>query len=459
MKISEIFCLKKTQYELDFVDIDVDRDIRLFLDPYFISKMEFPFAENAYKTIKNYFDYLLALLRKNRIHEAKEIFSYLGETNEICLGMSKGKPSGRGMGPKDADKLFESLMKSKAYQTGLMEDIEDFRIFVPNVDRDKVSDMVANIIKWHLIEYTQNQCRLWEIPLQSGVPSGAYWDSARREWTNQYTDMLIADGKKVILVPKRIVSYSKEYADKNYMQHYVLNFMQNEHLRLNSSLVKKRVKSKERYVTKKDIKGYETQKGALDKKWLADFTLRHPEVFAQFKKDCIKRISHITNEELDVVDVRRVTEYLKNKLLSIPRGSSAATEYHRTIVGIMELLFYPSLASPKIEEEIHDGRKRMDIVFDNCADFGFFHRLSTSYDVPSRFIIVECKNYSRDIKNPELDQLSGRFSPNRGKFGIAACREIEDMSTFLARCNDTVKDNRGVIVPLVDSDYIYVRKF
>lgn len=193
-----------------------------------------------------------------------------------------------------------------------------------------------------------------------------------------------------------------------------------------------------------------------DKKWLADFTLRHPEVFAQFKKDCIKRINFITNEELDVVEVRTVTEYLKNKLLNIPKGSSAATEYHRTIVGIMELLFYPYLASPKIEEEIHDGRKRMDIVFDNCADFGFFHRLSTSYDVPSRFIIVECKNYSRDIKNPELDQLSGRFSPNRGKFGIAACREIEDMSTFLARCNDTVKDNRGVIIPLVDSDFVYM---
>ena len=74
MMICEIFDLQKSQYELDFVDIDVDRDISLFLDPYFISKMEFPFAEEAYKIIKNYFDYLLALLREIIFVRQKKFF-------------------------------------------------------------------------------------------------------------------------------------------------------------------------------------------------------------------------------------------------------------------------------------------------------------------------------------------------------------------------------------------------
>ena len=51
------------------------------------------------------------------------------------------------MGPSDAAKIFLSLSESKAFQTGIMEDIEDFRNFVPNVDKDKMSDMTANIIK------------------------------------------------------------------------------------------------------------------------------------------------------------------------------------------------------------------------------------------------------------------------------------------------------------------------
>lgn len=457
MRISEIYNLNKTQFELDFVDIDPNKDLSLFLDPYFISKMDFPFAEDAYRYLKSFFDYLLNLLRSNRRNEAEEIFSYLGENNEICLGMSKGTPSGKGMGPTDATKIFRSLIYSKAYQTGLMEDIEDFRIFVPNVDKDKVSDMTSNIIKQLLIKYTQEQCLLWGIQLTYGVPTGNFWDRETCEWRNEYTKMLIINGKKIILVPKRIVSFSKEYTESKYLQHFVLNYLQQEHLKLQSSLVRKRVKTKEEYVTKKDVKKYELSRISsenIDKSWLAEFTLAHPEVFKEFKTKTIDKISHIKNNDLTDVAVSDVTNYLINQLKTMSVGKQHATDYHRLIVGIMELLFYPYLANPAVEEKIHDGRKRIDITFDNCAETGFFFRLSTSYNIPSRLIMIECKNYNEDLTNPELDQLSGRFSPNRGQFGISACRSFKNEDMYISRCNDTQKDGRGTIIPLTDEDFI-----
>ncbi len=104
--------------------------------------------------------------------------------------------------------------------------------------------------------------------------------------------------------------------------------------------------------------------------------------------------------------------------------------------------------------EIHEGRKRIDLTFDNAATAGFFFRLHTTLNTPAQFTIIECKNYSRDIANPELDQLSGRFSLHRGKFGLAVCRTIDDMPKFLSRCADTYRDGRGVIIPLVDTDLI-----
>lgn len=79
--------------------------------------------------------------------------------------------------------------------------------------------------------------------------------------------------------------------------------------------------------------------------------------------------------------------------------------------------------------------------------------MCNTHGIPSRFIMVECKNYSRDVANPEIDQVGGRFSANRGQIGIIACRAVDDMPKLLERCSDTFKDSRGLIIPMVDNDF------
>jgi len=460
MRISKRFGLQKSQYELDFVNVDTDTDIPLFLDPYFIAKNDFPFALEAHLSLRSYFECLLSALRDNRIVAAEELFCHLGETNEICLGFSKSAPQGKGMGPSDANRIFKSLKKSRALQSGVMEDIEDFRIFVDNVDKDKMSDMTANIIKKQLIEYTQDQCALWNIPLTGGVSSGFYWDRKENSWENRYTDMMVIDGRKILLVPKRIVSFSKEYTPQKYIQHFVLNYLQNEQLRLNGPLVQcRKDKARTKYVTKKAVREEQGKNQPIDKNWLAQFTEKHPEIFKEFRQKTKRKISPISNEDTTFENVSELCLFLEKRLKEIPFGGETATTYHRTVVGILELLFYPRLCAPTIEQEIHDGRKRIDIVFDNCAESGFFFRLCNVYDIPSRFIMIECKNYSRDVANPELDQIGGRFSPNRGKMGIITCRTIDDMQKFILRCSDTYRDSRGLIIPIVDKDFYVLLHF
>ena len=449
LEISKIFNLQKSQYELDFVDINPDIDTPLFLDPYYISKCEFPFAIDANSTIRSYFEYLLALLRGSRIEQAEELFSHLGETNDICLGMSRGKPRGRGMGPKDTAAIFKELLKSRAIRSGIMEDIEDFRIFVPNVDKDKVSDMTANIIKIHLIQYTIEQCELHGIPLTSDVPSGMYWDSLTKTWENQYTQRLVIDERPILLVPKRIVSFMDKYTPTEYKQHFVLNYLQNENLRLQTTLVRK-YKSGEEYVTKKSIIEHED---VIDKEYLARFTEQHPEVFADFKRHTSKKISAVEGAVLDSISADEVCTHLINKLFSIPPGTASAFEYHNLIIGILELLLYPNLSSPKKEVEIHCGRKRIDITFNNSSERGFFFRLpSNNALLPCPFVFIECKNYTGEVANPELDQLSGRFSNRRGRVGILTCRSLDENDAFLKRCADTFEDDRGLIIPITDDD-------
>lgn len=127
------------------------------------------------------------------------------------------------------------------------------------------------------------------------------------------------------------------------------------------------------------------------------------------------------------------------------------------MVGVLEFIFYPSLINPVKEREIHSGRKRIDILFDNGAPGeGFFHRLQHAMRIPCPYIPIECKNYATDISNPELDQMIGRLSPNRGSFGIIVSRELEDAKKFLDRCRDAYKDQHGLIIPLTDRDLITI---
>ena len=207
-----------------------------------------------------------------------------------------------------------------------------------------------------------------------------------------------------------------------------------------------------RFVTKKSI--IEEGLAPTDKDFFARFTKAHPLVFENFKRDPSTREGSIPLEEFVPEELASVCQHLIDKLLAVPSGPEHATAYHRLVVSILELLCYPHLSKPNVEFPIHEGRKRVDITFDNAADTGFFAALSNQTQIPSRYIYAECKNYGRDVGNPEVDQLSGRFSVNSGKVGLLLCRSVADFNALINRCRDTLSDGRGLILPLVDEDLI-----
>ena len=77
---------------------------------------------------------------------------------------------------------------------------------------------------------------------------------------------------------------------------------------------------------------------------------------------------------------------------------------------------------------------------------------------PSRvfapYVYFECKNYGKDIDNPSLEQLTGRFSQFRGNLGFLVCRTVKDEITLLKRCKGVLNDNRGAVLILTDQDLI-----
>lgn len=455
MRISEALDLNKSRLELDFFDYEISRDNEAFLDPYYIARKEDKFLEECNIYIETFFERFLYLLKEDE-DAAGDLFSHLGEVNEICLGMSKRTPAGRGIGIINTDAIFMAIKESRAFQEGTAQKIEDIRLFIPGIDKDKVSDMVANIIKWPLIKYTQEQCKLLGVPLEL-VETGYYWD--KEKWVRGHNETIVIDDKIYLLYPKNLVSNARHYSSNEYFKMYVLKYLQNKHLQEDSSLVHKTYDKngvvKNAKVYKKDIEEDFKSKGEfITKDWLARFTKENPTVYAEFRRDTITKISNSEYEDISQEEVVEIIDKLIEKLKEITVGGAQATKYHHLISGILELLFYPNIAHPRVEQEIHDGRKRIDLVFDNIAETGFFYLLGTTYDVPCSWIMGECKNYSKDISNPELDQMAGRFAARRGKFGIICCRDLVDEEKFIERERDTVKDGRGWIIHLTDREII-----
>ncbi len=62
MRLSKRFKLEVSQFELDFVDIDTSRDLRLFVDPHFLGLREDRWSLAATASVQSFFRRFLELL-------------------------------------------------------------------------------------------------------------------------------------------------------------------------------------------------------------------------------------------------------------------------------------------------------------------------------------------------------------------------------------------------------------
>lgn len=450
MRISEYYELGRNQPELDFVDVDVVGDTRLFVDPRAFCSYSTEFAQECRSLVESFFRQVLLALNEGNEDTGLGLLSYLKEPNETHLGLSRGRAQGRGVGNELAEKIWMSLSTSEAASSGLIRDLEDTALLIPGIGRDIVSDITTNIIRGPLIQYTQKMCELYAIPLDENIDSGCVWNPTLRQWESYYTKLPRTHGKKLLLVPKIFVRRTMTYDVGEYYEYAIVEFLQDEELQKVKSPLVHMVKGSP-HVTKKAIKEtYGSGKGVA-----INNTLAHPDLLEKYREEKDRIVSstlpHDTFAEVMGDEAPDLTPLFK-ELEETEPGRDDAGKYEKAIQDLLTALFHGSLANPTSQQNIHEGRKRVDIVFDNAAtkSTDFFTWVGQHYPAPK--IFVECKNYSNDPKNPEIDQLSGRFSPSRGIIGLLVCREISDKTLLEERCKDTAKDQRGFIIFLDHND-------
>jgi len=449
-RFSDHFKINKKQSQLDFVDIPLDTDIRLYVDPYALHISPVDWIRTAGALVVSYFDLLLQALKRGDKSKAIIMLSHLHEPNETRLGQSKGLPNGRGWGDRQARQLYDALARSKAIKSGLLKDIGDLELFLPGIAEDKISDLAINVIRSELVAYTQEQCELHDVPTEE-VPAKAFWNPDEERWEATYAQLPVYKDEGVVLIPKVAVRRRLIPDGIEYYTHYILPFLQAEHISAKSALVTL-LRNGERKVYKTDLRAQ--SKYRYSKEFLLEFSERNRRIFKSYKDLLPKKVEKPESDF--VIESRQreprqvVSTDLVRDLEQIPPGRGHASQYHNFIKGVLTGVFAPSLTRPKREQDIDEGRKRIDISFHNSATDGFFSKLVNQHKYVVPYVPIECKNYTDDIANPEFDQMLGRLNRRRGMFGIIVCRTIVDKDAVLKRCQDAVKNDPEKAITVLD---------
>jgi hypothetical protein len=427
----------------------------LYVDPYALHISSQDWLRVCGNNVVLYFEKLIEKIRDKDQRAVLQLLDNFHEPNETHLGQSSGRPSGRGWGREQAEKLHRVLKNSNVIKTGNLSDLGDFEMFIPGIGPDKISDLATNVSKNELIAYTGEQCVLHGIPVES-VSGGKLWDSAASDFISRYVDLPLCLSGPIILVPKTAVRTQLLPDRDKFYSRFVLDYLESEHLSANDSLVKV-LKTGVKKIYRKDLK----EKHPFTPEQIYEFSQKHPEILKHYKSTLPAQVKPISDLDIEwrQQDQRslEITD-LESQLGAIKPGRDGANAYHNLIQGVLSSIFYPQLTRPVKEQPADDGRKRIDIKFDNSADTGFFSHLVNRQKIFAPYISVECKNYSQDPENPEFDQLKGRFSRKRGNFGLLLCRTIDNPDLLLRRCKDVVNNSDGIIIVLEDLDVLALSK-
>jgi hypothetical protein len=452
-KFSEYFNLPQN-VDFDFLDIYASQDIQLFLDPYGISAMGTKWARDCENQIATYFQYLIDSIRTGDKKTTARLLGALHEVDEVALGFSSGEPNGRGIGFKQANEIQQAFETSNAAKSGDIKDIADCALMIPGINRDKISDITSNILKKQLIDFTKQQCKKYSIPLKRVAINNAF-DYIKFDFVSYYDELPVINGRPKILLPINAVRKDPELSKDKYYRNFVIEFLKAEHQHAGDSLASV-LKNGKVVVRIADLK----DKYPMKTEFLYEFSKEHPSILEKYKSE-LRRTATNNNTKPHLETKRKILNSTERMqiLSSIKPGNDDASNFHKISFDNLIHIFDNRLSKPNREKEINEGRKRIDIVFDNNDKIGFFHRLNTLHHIQCPKIFVECKNYGKEIGNPEVDQLLGRFSPSRGKFGLLLCRSIENKQLLIKRCRDVFYDHKSYILVFDDNDITNLLKY
>lgn len=222
--ISDLWNLNITgHHDIDFVDINVDSDIKLFIDPCRIEISHHPIAEQCRAILTSYFALFFRAYSEKDIFLQQRVLAHAREQN--CTHLGYGYP-GKG-NTQDGLRKKLSGLSSLIRRVRTMNKPEDLPVFLTDFAEDGLSDLLTNILHDALNEYTLRQMEKHNIH-PNGITQFYTWDITSQNWIFVTRECYNADDKPIMLVPKAFVRTHYLFSTDQYFKRIIIDFIRSE---------------------------------------------------------------------------------------------------------------------------------------------------------------------------------------------------------------------------------------
>lgn len=140
------------------------------------------------------------------------------------------------------------------------------------------------------------------------------------------------------------------------------------------------------------------------------------------------------------------TPELIRRLETCPAGSPGWRAFEDVCIEILEHLFVPPLAEPKIQARTLSGTERRDAVFPNRNSISDNNWGEIYRELDARLVLFEFKNYgSEDIGGEEVNQIGTYLRKQMGRLGILCCNKRPVQSAYIRR-NTFLSEQKKIIL-------------
>ena len=207
-RLNDHFGLAFTQQEVDFAIPLLDEDIPLYVDPFLLWKSPSQQDQSLHTSIVSSFNHFGHLAKLGKQQEAANMLIQISECSEVGLGTAHNK-AGRPIGTKTANDILSLFTLIPQIKLGGLEHIEEIQMFVDQISKDRISDLICNLIKSFLIDFTIDQCSKLGIPTED-VTLSSVFDYPSKKMKSETVRLPVnpQNKKPAIFVPKRWLRFS-----------------------------------------------------------------------------------------------------------------------------------------------------------------------------------------------------------------------------------------------------------